>query len=798
MYKKIFKSVSILSLILWLILAIWFTSDNARVSSIGHNILKSLNGDFSISNVSELASIIKRGFLYKINPEEIPELFLDIGFRELATLEKQRKDPNLKQYVNAVMSVKEIGGVKRSFKVKIRSKGDRKIHRLNISEMSLKVDIKGKKRLFGIEEFSLQKPIVRNYTWEALLHLIARDQNILSLRQIPVRFFRNGVDLGIFFIEEGFGKELIESQNRKNGPIIGIDESNGIYFPSVDYDFYDEKKLKKSMPGVYTASKERLNQIKRKYKATDFDASNYFDLDAWAKFFALSDLFGAYHGTVPKSAKLYYNPSNALFEPIIFDSHVGAGKFKYFILADFLNGDPGNCDWICPYKEWYGLFLRNPDFIEKYYSWLNVYSSSIFLSSINDIINTKIEPINNAIYSEFSMSDKVFYKGMLPFYFNPLTIKVRAKLIRSKLKQIELPVSNVNSEVFFDQTGCDLNGDSVKIAVNNLEGVKLTVCDKSKSSISNTSYYKHDYTYSNGKAIDLLKCETELGCKKKSNKSIFIKSGIWISKDTNLESIDIELAENSVLILTGNTKFYGGEKDLKVFGQGMVVQLGGTILLNSVSFDGLREVKVRGVNWSGGVNIIDSYAILDKVVIKNSRSEDAINLVNSNTIIDSIRIYNSYSDGVDIDFGSIIFKDLYCENIGNDCLDTSGANVQGGNIYGKGVLDKLGSFGEATRANIDNMHGNNIGIVVVSKDATVLNINKINVTDYGLLASAFNKKDFFGPANINIKECVECSNTLVGMGNSIIINNIELSGKLSSKKIESLMYGAVYGKATVK
>ncbi len=121
-----------------------------------------------------------------------------------------------------------------------------------------------------MEEFSLQKPIVRNYTWETLLHLIMKGENILALKQVPIRFFRNGVDLGIFFIEEGFGEELLESQKRKLGPIIGIDEDFGTRFPNIYYDFYDEKKLITKNPGIYDYTKEKLNNLKKNYNTNEY------------------------------------------------------------------------------------------------------------------------------------------------------------------------------------------------------------------------------------------------------------------------------------------------------------------------------------------------------------------------------------------------------------------------------------------------------------------------------------------------------------------------------------------------
>ena len=44
--------------------------------------------------------------------------------------------------------------------------------------MSLKVDIRGRDRLFGMEEFSLQMPIIRNYTIEPLVANLLRNEDM--------------------------------------------------------------------------------------------------------------------------------------------------------------------------------------------------------------------------------------------------------------------------------------------------------------------------------------------------------------------------------------------------------------------------------------------------------------------------------------------------------------------------------------------------------------------------------------------------------------------------------------------
>jgi len=827
---KLIKILSVFSLLLWLIIGTWFMIDSQRVSEVGSRVFKGFTGDYSVRSTVELLDVIKRGLIYKLREEEIPRLFLDIKYEDLLILENQRKNVNnskKKEYVSAILSFKEKDKEKNTFKVKVRSKGDRKMHKLNISEMSMKVDIKGEKRLLGMEEFSLQKPIVRNYTWETLLHLIMKGENILALKQVPIRFFRNGVDLGIFFIEEGFGEELLESQKRKLGPIIGIDEDFGTRFPNIYYDFYDEKKLITKNPGIYDYTKEKLNNLKKNYNTNEYKVEDNFDLDLWAKFFAISDLFGSYHGTVPKSVKLYYNPSSTLFEPIVFDGHLGAGEFNSFILLDFLNinaldiekanklSSESNelssfilerqerlgCRWICINQDWYMLFLKNSEFLAKYYYWLERYSSSDFIDNILGTIDREIEPINNAIYSELGLSDNIFYKGMLPFYFNENKLKIRSILIRKKLEETGKLATFISDNLYIGGAKCSPYNDDKNVLIYDENGLYTSTCKK----IKNENKQKNDiqsytYLYDKLKLIDLSHCNT--GCQMNDNGSIEIESGLWFINNLSLEDVNIKLSDNATLVMMGDTKITGNVKKIQFEGRGSITQLGGSILLKNVQFDNLISPSIKGVNWSGSINIINSNAVLNNVVISNNKSEDSINIVNSKTKIEKISIFNALSDGVDVDFGHVDFDSIYCDTIGNDCLDTSGSTVQGKFLQGVKVDDKLISFGEGSTGKIREVYASDVDIVAVSKDSSLLTIDILNAERYKVLAAAFIKKSFFGAASLSINNCNQClkSNPIIlnGTGNIINIESLEVPDTLSSNKVELLMYGGEYGRATVK
>ena len=214
-----------------------------------------------------------------------------------------------------------------NYNVKIRTKGVRNIHWRKKDKTSYKIDIRGDKRLWGLEEFSLQKPITRNHTYEFIFHELLGYVDLINIKYFLVNLFLNDQDLGVYTVEESFSKELIERQKRRNGPIFGLSEELGEYYPNVRYELYSENFWINNFPKLTSDLFSTLNNI----KSGNFDINDHFDIDKWAKYFAIIDLTGAYHGSLSKSVKSYYNPTTGLFEPIGYDLHKGAGIFEGFM-----------------------------------------------------------------------------------------------------------------------------------------------------------------------------------------------------------------------------------------------------------------------------------------------------------------------------------------------------------------------------------------------------------------------------------------------------------------------------------
>ena len=69
-------------------------------------------------------------------------------------------------------------------------------------------------------------------------------------------------------MEEGFSKELVERQQLRNGPIFGISEEFGEYYPNVRYELYSEKYWATEYPDMMPKIFSILNDIKNNERVT--------------------------------------------------------------------------------------------------------------------------------------------------------------------------------------------------------------------------------------------------------------------------------------------------------------------------------------------------------------------------------------------------------------------------------------------------------------------------------------------------------------------------------------------------
>ena len=103
----------------------------------------------------------------------------------------------------------------KTLKAKVRTKGDRDIHNEAFNRSSLRVNMSGSDRLFGLDKFSIQHPIMRGYTWEFLVGRLMSQLQILTLSNYLINYYFNGEKRGIYVIEEVPSNRTLERQGEK-------------------------------------------------------------------------------------------------------------------------------------------------------------------------------------------------------------------------------------------------------------------------------------------------------------------------------------------------------------------------------------------------------------------------------------------------------------------------------------------------------------------------------------------------------------------------------------------------------
>ena len=842
--KKLVFFLGVISLLLGLLVSTYYYSSGlsrvytpaALIMKVNDKVINKYIG-LDLRNFFDYIEIVKLNLLSNFISNQLDNVYLEIDQESILGLELQRKikseqggsiSDEEKVYVPAKITFKN-----KDYKIKMRTKGTRQIHWNNKDTTSYKIDMIGDKRLWYMEEFSFQKPITRNYTYEYLFHNLLGHVGLIKINYFFINLYLNDQNLGIYAVEESFSKELIERQKKRNGPILSLKEEVGEYFPNIKYEMYSENYWTNNYPELTRKVFSILNNLRSK----NFNINNHFDVDKWAKYFAIMDLTGAYHGSLIKSVKLFYNPVTGLFEPIGYDLHKGAGVFNNFILADFLQEENKSnkilCSYICLHKEWYLKFFKlddgqiNSEFVEKYIEYLKEYSDEGFVDNFISLFNKELSVYNNAIYKDYSKTDRVNWIGAGFFVYDDDYIYERAKLIRNKIKSSNLKyveISKSNNQIFFE----DYEGSNFPFFANTIDcenpldeknffltgkmSFNLeTTCKKIKiSSYGGKSkilslneniritpdqnfFFKNSFkNLSLNNNFDKISDNKYL-----ANKDILIKEDSIINANEIFiidKLISINITNNSTLYIEGQISFINDKENLTQIystdGSGSIIFSNNEYNFQNIIFKNLSKPFLNSHILYGGVNFINSKISLDNIYLTDSNNEDGINIINSNTKLSNINFKNIKADALDIDFGKLNFSNIYCINVNNDCLDISGAKVEGQKLFVKNVLDKGISVGENSTVFINDLQIIKSNIALTVKDGSKAFFKDVHLEKNNFDVALFNKKNEFSKPSLKLENInfLNIEKILQSKDTEFIVDNKKLISDLSDNFINNKIY----------
>ena len=339
---------------------------------------------------------------------------------------------NLKKFVPAILSYK---GEK--FPIEIRLKGDWTDHLIG-QKWSFRIRMKKGQSLLGLKQFSIQSPKTRSFLDEWVVHEMCHDEDVLSNRYEFYPVSLNGISLGVYALEEHFTKQLVESKNRREGPILKFDESGfwqqQLYHKAnkkyLNKPVFEASKILPFQKGKTIKTQNLKNQfliaqnLMLKYKNGDDDIATYLDIDRLAKAYAIMTIGNVKHAFTWHNQRFYYNPAISKLELIVYDCFPDAteNKTKPKIYGD---RDAGIHE-LKPAKYLTLAVFNNQNFKKSYLEYLKKYSSQSYIDNFLLTKSNLIDSIENLIshdYFNYKFDKELFVQNV--------------KVIRNKLAKYE-------------------------------------------------------------------------------------------------------------------------------------------------------------------------------------------------------------------------------------------------------------------------------------------------------------------------------------------------------------------------
>ena len=320
---------------------------------------------------------------------KVETMFIDIKFKNFQKICQKREKALQNKYL--VQSGNDfvpatIRCNDKIVNVQLRLKGDGSSHWAG-DKWSFRIKIQGNDRLFGMKVFSIQHPLTRRGLHEWVFKKALEREGFIAMKYDFINVVLNGEKKGLFAVEEYPSREMLVHNKRREGVIIKFNDD--LHFQEINNNPYEYAPIEESIRAYHASQVDAfeinavmVDPVLRKqfeaavsllngFRAGEFATSEVFDVDAMARFYALTDVFGALHGGGWGNIRFYYNPVTSRLEPIAYDSM--AGEPIFFLQCN------------TPPSMWDGCYYNGDD-----YAYLNrLFSDYVFTEKcrMNYIIN---------------------------------------------------------------------------------------------------------------------------------------------------------------------------------------------------------------------------------------------------------------------------------------------------------------------------------------------------------------------------------------------------------------------------
>ncbi len=676
---------------------------------------------------------------------------------------------------------------------KIRLKGDLLDHLKHPDRWSFRVKIRGDHAYHGMRRFSLQPPATRNYLNEWVLHRMVKDEGLIGLRYDFVQLTLNGNDLGVYALEEHFAKQVIESNQRREGPIVRFEETTlwGVHQLDPEDAYYSAPitgfELKSALEdpvgrGLFQLAAAQLRGLRDGTKPLD----EVFDLAAVAHYFAICDLLGAQHGISYNNLRFYFDPVDALFEPVAYDGIAGdriAAPAEARANALGIDG-----------QAFLRVFFADPSFCAHYHRSLARVTEESFLGDFLERWATDIERHQQVIRSQYPqvrLDTQVFADNrqvIERFLAQSPDLAIYPHAVGT-LDIVNLEPRMMSLTGVITETGAVVPIDpplsippfrsgaptrAITIALPALVDPDSTMTsvrtepiglDRPRDvPVSDFPLYQEFTTIprvSTARSfpwIETIERETVT--------HFVVPAGTWrLDRDLVLLATErlilaagaqIDLVEGAQIISYGGITAAGtAEQPIRVTssdGRGLGLFVTGSPLpsqLRYVTFENLSHPRAGVWAVTGAVTFHESEVAFDHCNFIANRSEDALNIIRSEFSIGHCTFKETYSDALDCDFAEGVISHSAFLDSGNDAIDTSGSSVRVEHVFIRGAGDKGLSAGEGSDLSSSDTTIEGVEIAVASKDDSRIVMTNLVISEARLGFAVYNKKPEYGPGRVD-------------------------------------------------
>ncbi len=805
-----------------------------------------------------------RYFQSLITPHEVFDI--DIPFLKYQELEYERKLGLERGTMHGIPSKWISVNIRykdQTIPAKIRLKGGTADQHLEGEKWSFRVKITGDQTLFGMKEFAAMSPMRRNLLGEWFMRKICGKEGIIERKYEFVEITINGNSKGIYVLDERYDHIMLERNKRREGPVFKIDitpifvEKPGLnpserdeYYYTLDWTAFDQDKLF-SKDDSWKKLILKAKDLLERFRAGLLSTHEVFDIEKLARWMALGDVMGAWHGFSLDNMRFYYNPVTSKFEPVPddnFNEHSlnYAAPFRLFRLNDTYNKG-----------KFHRQLFSDLSFTEKYLNELGRVSQDAYLDGRFAEFKEEIKRNSYILVGDFPLynflldSKSYIYKNAnsLREILNPYK-GVQAYFEGRTRSGITLKIANNKSipmEILYVSTGKDEKLKPKKNKKIILDGIY---------NVSPVKYYKYEFenpstetfepeelhAYSlvyrvlgtspirtteifSFPAFDETKQVNDLHRRKanfnefsfltynpKKKEITFKKGSHKINKDliipgghTLIAYADTKIdLVNSAMILSYSPVFFSGLENHPVSvvssdktGQGItVLNAKRPSSFKYAFFKNLSCPKRKDWELTGAVNFYESPVhIFNSHFESNLAGDDYINLIRSEFAIDGLSMMDTLADALDIDFGKGVIRNSQFTRCGlkdsnGDCLDVSGTAMEAENININGSGDKGFSIGEDSSITITKSKVINARIAVAGKDKSMIDIAGMTIENSQIGLAIYQKKREFGPATIKAQDLsvIKVGKLyLIEEGSTLVIDGKKMAS--NSKDLKKILYG---------